>query len=50
MNIPIDIINKYRDLLSDAAISGKTVYENELTRISNLKVNRVQKLLSTIFL
>lgn len=44
MNIPIDIINKYRDLLSVAAISGKTVYENELTRISNLKVNRVQKI------
>ena len=44
MNKTINIINKYRDLLSVAAISGKTVYENELTRISNLKVNRLQKI------
>jgi hypothetical protein len=41
---PILMKYKYRDLLALAAIQGKDVYENELNKLSNLKVNREAKL------
>jgi hypothetical protein len=40
MNTHTFIKNKYKDLLATAYISGKSVYENELNRLSNLKTNR----------
>lgn len=41
---PILIKYKYRDLLALAAMQGKDVYENELNKLSNLKINREPKL------
>jgi hypothetical protein len=40
MNTHTFIKNKYKDFLSFAAMSGHTVYENELIKLSNLKTNR----------
>ena len=40
MNTNNFVKTKYKDLLAAAALSGKSVYENELNRLSNLKYVR----------